>query len=403
MSEECDKSCGSCGESCTDRKEEQTDFSAKLNDMSRVGKVIAVVSGKGGVGKSSITSMLAVTMQRMGYNAAVLDADITGPSIPKAFGIRERATGSELGIFPQKSKTGIEIMSINLLLENQSDPVIWRGPILGGTVKQFWTDVIWSDIDFMFIDMPPGTGDVPLTVFQSIPVDGIVIVTSPQELVSMIVTKAVKMARMMNIPVLGLVENLSYFECPDNGKQYKVFGESHIEETAAEHDLPILARLPIDTRISVACDRGLIELFEGNWLDEFAKSLLNEEEDQKMDQKLRIAVAAEGKNVTEHFGHCVHFLIFDAENVNIVSEEVLPNPGHRPGFLPNYLADYGVQVIVAGGMGGGAVDIFNERGVEVVTGASGDARTAVQKYLKGELRSTGSVCHEHQHHDECGE
>lgn len=208
MSEKCNQSCSSCGEDCADRKEANTDFREKPHELSNIKKVIGIVSGKGGVGKSSVTSMLAVTMKRMGYNVAILDADVTGPSIPKAFGIKDKATGSEFGLYPLKSKTGIDIMSINLLLENDTDPVIWRGPILGNTVKQFWTDVIWGDVDFMFIDMPPGTGDVPLTVFQSLAIDGIIIVTSPQELVSMIVSKAVKMAEMMNIQVIGLVENM---------------------------------------------------------------------------------------------------------------------------------------------------------------------------------------------------
>ncbi len=273
MSESCNQSCGSCSENCSDRKEEKTDFREKPHEMSEIRKVIGVVSGKGGVGKSSVTSMLAVTMRRLGYRVAILDADITGPSIPKAFGLREKAKGSELGIFPVKTKTGIDVMSVNLLLENDTDPVLWRGPILGGTVKQFWTDVIWGDVDYMFFDMPPGTGDVPLTVFQSVPIDGIIIVTSPQELVSMIVTKAVKMAEKMNVPVIGLVENLSYFKCPDNGNEYKVFGESHIDEIAGEHNLPVLAKLPIDPKISAACDRGMIELFEGDWFDGLAKKL----------------------------------------------------------------------------------------------------------------------------------
>ena len=272
MSENCSQSCGSCSEDCAERKE-QYDFSEKLHDMSSVKKVIGIVSGKGGVGKSLVTSMLAVTMNRKGYRTAILDADITGPSIPKVFGIKEKATGNEYGLFPVKSKTGIEIMSVNLLLENDTDPVVWRGPIIAGTVKQFWTDVIWSDVDIMFIDMPPGTGDVPLTVFQSIAVDGIIVVTSPQELVSMIVSKAVKMAKMMNIPVIGLVENMSYFKCPDNNKDYQIFGDSHIEEVAQRHNLKVLAKLPIDPKISAACDKGMIELFDGNWLDPVAEVL----------------------------------------------------------------------------------------------------------------------------------
>ena len=399
MSENCNQSCGSCGEDCADRKEAKNDFMEKSHELSKIKKVIGVVSGKGGVGKSSVTSMLAVTMKRMEYNVAVLDADVTGPSIPRAFGVKGKVAGSELGLYPLKSKTGIDIMSINLLLKNDTDPVIWRGPILANTVKQFWTDVIWGDVDFMFIDMPPGTGDVPLTVFQSLPIDGIIIVTSPQELVSMIVSKAVKMAEMMNIPVIGLVENMSYFKCPDNGKEYKIFGESHIDEIAEKHNLKILARIPIDPRISAACDKGMIELFEGDWFNSISQLLEKTEEKEMM----RIAIAGEGKNVTEHFGHCVNFLIYDVEDGKITKEESVPNPGHKPGFLPNFLADRGVNVIISGGMGGGAVEIFNERNVEVVVGASGDAKTAALNYLKGELKTTGSVCHEHQHHDECGE
>lgn len=278
MSETCNQNCGSCSEDCAERTEQKTDFSEKLHEMSSVKKVIAVVSGKGGVGKSLVTSMLAVTMNRMGYHTAILDADITGPSIPKAFGIREKASSSAFGLLPVKSKTGINIMSVNLLLANDTDPVVWRGPVIAGTVKQFWSDVIWDDIDFMFIDMPPGTGDVPLTVFQSIAVDGIIIVTSPQELVSMIVSKAVKMAEMMNIPILGLVENMSYFKCPDNDKEYAIFGDSHIDEIAQKHHLEVLAKLPIDPKLAAACDKGMIELFDGDWLDPIADQLIEKKQ-----------------------------------------------------------------------------------------------------------------------------
>lgn len=394
MSENCNQSCSSCSEDCGERKEQQTDFSEKPHELSNIKKVIGVVSGKGGVGKSLVTSMLAVTMNRMGYNTAILDADVTGPSIPKAFGIIDKAQGSEAGLFPVKSKTGIDIMSINLLLQNDTDPVVWRGPIIAGTVKQFWTDVIWKDIDFMFIDMPPGTGDVPLTVFQSIPVDGIIIVTSPQELVSMIVSKAVKMAEMMNIPIIGLVENMSYFKCPDNGKDYNIFGDSHIEEIADNHNLKVLAKIPIDPKISAGCDKGMIELFNGNWLDSVAQIL----EDSEEKEMIKIAVASENGSVTEHFGHCESFMIFDADNGEIVKSEIIPNPGHKPGFLPNFLNDMGVNVIISGGMGGGAIDIFDEKGIEVIVGASGDAKRAVEAYLKGELKSTGAVCdHNHDH------
>lgn len=267
MKDGCTQSCGTCAEECADRKEEQADFMARLHAMSSVKKVIGIVSGKGGVGKSLVTSLLAVNMARKGYHCAILDADITGPSIPKAFGLKGQVGGTEQGIMPLTSATGIDVMSINLLMENETDPVIWRGPIIGNVVKQFWTDVIWKNIDFMFIDMPPGTGDVPLTVFQSLPVDGIVIVTSPQELVSMIVAKAVNMAKEMHIPILGLVENMSYFRCPDNGKEYKIFGESHIDTIAKNYGLPVLAKLPIEPALAEACDAGQIESVNGDWMD----------------------------------------------------------------------------------------------------------------------------------------
>ena len=244
--------------------------------MSRVKKVIGIVSGKGGVGKSLVTSLLSVIMKRRGYNSAILDADITGPSIPKVFGMnKEKAMGDENGLYPVRTATGIDMMSVNLLLEDETEPVIWRGPVIAGTVKQFWTDVIWSDIDWMFVDMPPGTGDVPLTVFQSLPIDGIIVVTSPQELVSMIVGKAVKMANKMDRPVLGLVENMSYFKCPDCGKEHKIYGDSHIEEVAAQYGIKNIARLPIDPKLAAACDKGAIELFEGDWLNAMADMLEN--------------------------------------------------------------------------------------------------------------------------------
>lgn len=263
---ECTHDCSTCSSSCSSRQEPQS-LIEKPNELSRIGKVIGVVSGKGGVGKTMVSSLLAVGTQRIGKNVGILDADITGPSVPKAFGIKSKADACEFGIYPVKSKMGIDVMSVNLLLENESDPVVWRGPVIAGVVKQFWTDVIWKDIDCLFVDMPPGTGDVPLTVFQSIPVDGIVIVTSPQELVSMIVEKAVKMAKLMNIPIIGIIENMSYYECPDCGKKISVFGDSHLEEIAAEYSIPVLARIPICTDLAKMCDSGTIELFEGDWID----------------------------------------------------------------------------------------------------------------------------------------
>ena len=271
MSENCSHNCQSCNKECSDRTAKS--LLEQPHELSHIKKVIGVVSGKGGVGKSLVTSLLAVLTSRQGYKTAILDADITGPSIPKAFGIHERAEGNNEGIFPVQSKTGIEVMSLNLLTEDETDPVVWRGPMIANTVKQFWTDVIWGDVDYMFIDMPPGTGDVPLTVFQSIPVDGIVIVASPQELVGMIVEKAVKMAQMMNIPVLGLVENMSYVTCPDCGKEIRVFGESHIEEIAKKHDVQNIAKLPIEPKLAAGCDAGAIELFSGAWLDDMLAAI----------------------------------------------------------------------------------------------------------------------------------
>ncbi len=269
MSEpQCSHNCESCSANCASREGgTPQSFLEKPNKLSSIKKVIGVVSGKGGVGKSLVTSLMAVTMTRKGYTSAILDADITGPSIPKIFGVTGPAAGNEMGILPVSSKGGIDIMSVNLLLENDADPVVVRGPIIAGTVKQFWTDVIWTDVDFMFVDMPPGTGDVPLTVFQSIPVDGIIVVTSPQNLVSMIVAKAVKMAEMMNVPIIGLVENYSYFKCPDCGKEYHIFGESHIDEIASKHDLSVLAKLPIDPKAARACDEGRIEEYQTDLMD----------------------------------------------------------------------------------------------------------------------------------------
>ena len=265
---ECTHDCSSCGENCASRQPESLIESP--HKLSNIKKVIGVVSGKGGVGKSLVTSLMAVNMNRRGYKTAILDADVTGPSIPRIFGLNQRAEGSDDGLFPVKTKTGIEVMSLNLLLENDTDPVVWRGPVIGGVVKQFWTDVIWNDVDFMFVDMPPGTGDVPLTVFQSIPVDGIIVVTSPQELVSMIVEKAVKMAKMMNIPVLGLVQNMAYFECPNCGDKHYIYGESNVEATAKEFNIDESAEIPMNMKLSSACDKGAVELFEGDWLDKMS-------------------------------------------------------------------------------------------------------------------------------------
>ena len=273
MSESCTHDCSSCGEDCGERKMNKEDFRQAPHELSHIKKVIAVVSGKGGVGKSLVTSLLSVQMQREGYQTAVLDADITGPSIPTAFGLKEKAYANELGLLPVKCQGGIPVMSLNLLLDNNTDPVVWRGPIIASTVTQFWTDVIWGDVDYMFVDMPPGTGDVPLTVFQSLPVDGIIIVASPQELVGMIVEKAVNMAAMMDVPVLALVENMSYFKCPDCGKEHHIFGESHIEEIAEKHGIDTVCRIPIDPELAKLTDAGLIETSTDNSLMDIVKLL----------------------------------------------------------------------------------------------------------------------------------
>ncbi|MBQ8781892.1 MAG: Mrp/NBP35 family ATP-binding protein [Oscillospiraceae bacterium] len=271
---ECTHNCSTCGANCSSRNEPQS-LIEPLNAQSSVKKVIGVVSGKGGVGKSLVTGMLATLFAKKGFKTAIMDADITGPSIPKMFGIDGRAKGTQEGILPAETSTGIEIMSVNLLLENPSDPVIWRGPVIAGVVKQFWTDVIWGDVDYMFVDMPPGTGDVPLTVFQSIPLDAIVIVASPQDLVAMIVNKAVSMADMMNIPIIGVVENMSYVECPDCGKKIYLYGESHIDKVCEEKHIPLLAQIPISPTITACCDSGRMEDADCSYLEYAVKAISN--------------------------------------------------------------------------------------------------------------------------------
>ncbi len=271
MSESCNNNCASCGQNCASRTQES--LLAKLNEHASVKKVYAVVSGKGGVGKSTVAAMLAVAMQKSGARTAILDADITGPSIPKAFALDHAEAMEDVGLLPALTRTGIQVMSVNLLLNDETDPVLWRGPVLGGAVKQFWTDVVWQDVDYMFVDMPPGTGDVPLTVFQSLPIDGIILVTTPQDLVSMIVSKAVKMANMMHIPVVGIVENYAWLECPDCGRRIEVFGKSHVQELADRYQLPVLARLPIDARVAGFMDAGEAESVDTAPLEEAVRLL----------------------------------------------------------------------------------------------------------------------------------
>ena len=268
---ECTHNCETCSENCSERKPES--LLAEPNPLSNVQNIIAVMSGKGGVGKSTVTSLLAVMLQRMGYSVGILDADVTGPSIPKAFHLKQEVKGIEEGLLPPKTETGIKIMSVNLLLPDEASPVVWRGPVIGGTVQQFWTDVCWGDVDYLLVDMPPGTGDVPLTVFQSIPVNGAVVVTSPQDLVTLIVKKAVGMAKMMNVPLLGVVENYSYAVCPHCGEKYAVFGESKLDEVAKELGLPVLAQLPIDPTLAKLCDEGKMEQAQSSGMEQAAKKI----------------------------------------------------------------------------------------------------------------------------------
>ena len=390
------------------QKPKENEFALENNPYNDIRRTIAIISGKGGVGKSLVTGLLATYLQRSGkYRVGILDADITGPSIPRLFGADDfKPKATEIGLFPVRTHSDIQLMSINLLLEAPESPVVWRGPILANTVKQFWTDVIWGELDFMFLDMPPGTGDVPLTVFQSIPLDGIIIVTSPQDLVSMIVKKAVNMANMMNIPILGLVENMSHVVCPHCGETIKLFGNSDIQSIAAQWAVPYLGSLPIDPDLARLCDEGHIERIHKVYLSEAIAAL------EKIPAKLaakkeesavvkKIAIAAEGQSVSEHFGHCEGFTIYWTDAGQIIRQEFLPNPGHKPGLLPNLLNDNGVQVVIAGGMGGGAIEIFNEKGIDVITGARGQLDTTIASYLAGDLLSTGSVCHEHQHTGDC--
>ena len=269
---ECNHDCGSCGESCADRESENA--KDKPHPLSNIKKVIGIVSGKGGVGKSTVTALLASAMRKKNKKVALLDADVTGPSIPKLFGLKEKAMGSNEGIFPVLTKGGMEVMSVNLLLEHDTDPVVWRGPVISGAVKQFWSDVIWNEVDYMFVDMPPGTGDVALTVFGSLPVDGVIIVTSPQELSNMVVAKAIKMAQMMNVPILGIVENMSYIKCPDCGRKIPIFGESKVDAIAMEYGIPNVAKLPIDKSLTVCADSGKMEEVEDNPLNDFLTKIL---------------------------------------------------------------------------------------------------------------------------------
>ena len=404
----CSHDCSSCSSNCSSRKPDKSQFLEPMNQYSNVKKVIGVVSGKGGVGKSFVTSYLAVLMQRMGYKTAVLDADVTGPSIPMAFGVHKKAQGNELGILPEYTKKGTAIMSVNLLLENEEVPVVWRGPVIAGTVKQFWSQVVWGDVDYMFVDMPPGTGDVPLTVFQSLPVDGIVIVTSPQDLVSMVVAKAVNMAREMEVPVLGLVENYSYVECPCCGEKMQVFGESHIEDTARKFNLPVLGRLPMNPNIAKAVDAGDIESLEGDWLEDVTlvlKELLPAAATAAEQGNYTIAVTTdENNNVFQHFGHCEKFTLYNMSDGILMAKTVLKTDGNGHDAMAQVLADNNVKVLLCGGIGMGAMQALMDADILVVPGLSGDIEVAVAGVLDGSLAASEEAnCSTHEAGDcNCG-
>ena len=390
-SESCTHECGSCGEDCESRS-----FRVDLNPLSSVEKVIGVVSGKGGVGKSLVTSMLACEMQRRGYQTAILDADITGPSIPKAFGLNVKAKANENGILPVTTKGGTDVMSVNLLLEDTTAPVIWRGPAIADIVKQFWSNVIWSGTEYMFVDMPPGTGDVPLTVFQSLPLDGIIIVTSPQELVSMIVEKAVNMAEQMNIPILGIVENMSCVICPDCGKEIKLFGDSRVDEAAAKHKLRVLAKIPVDPAIAQMCDAGEIEKCRAEWTTPVADML---EEIGGEKKNMRIAIAAdEDGTIFQHFGHTRFFELYEIKDGKISGHKTIDAEGSGHSALGGFLKENGADLLICGGIGGGAKNVLAEAGIELVSGVSGSIEEAVKGYLAGKITDDPSAECDHSSH-----
>lgn len=412
----CGDSCSSCQATCSSRKGEQQDLKEPLNPYSKVKKVIGIVSGKGGVGKSFVTSYISVLLNREGYNTAILDADITGPSIPKAFGIHSKAQGNEMGIFPSISKTGVRVMSVNLLLETEDTPVIWRGPVIAGTVKQFWSDVIWDDVDYMFVDMPPGTGDVPLTVFQSLPVDGIIIVTSPQELVSMIVSKAVNMAEAMKVPILGLVENYSYLECGNCGERISVFGKSHVNETAEKFKLPVLGRIPINPAIAESVDGEKIEELKGDWLNDAVgalKGLLSEKKKAENTSFIRLAVPTDGSNnVFGHFGKATEFTLYEILDGTLAGKTLLTSAGGGHGQSVELMKREKINTVLCGGIGMEAMEGLMNNGILVVPGATGDADVAAAAYLDGSYKSgnpsaeSQSVCscnkEEHKEQKDCG-
>ena len=399
MSEACSHDCGSCGSNCADRNAPQ--IMANTNN-SGVKKVIAVMSGKGGVGKSLVTSMLAVNAAKKGLKTAIMDADITGPSIPKSFGLKDKAKCNAEGtvILPEITNSGIKVMSLNLLMENETDPVIWRGPVIASCVKEFWQNVEWGDVDCMFVDCPPGTGDVPLTVFQSLPVDGIIVVTSPQELVSMIVTKAVNMAKMMDIPVLGIVENMSYFKCPDCGSIHEIYGHSRLEEIAAENGIKNIAKLPMDAEVAHMVDSGCADNLETEALDIMYQAIAEAEKEPVL---VKIAVTYKDGEVFQHFGHSEQFKIYVVEDNKVVASKVIGTDGNGHEALASYLESDGVDVLICGGIGGGAINALSASGIQVVPGVTGSTDEAVAMYLNGKLSVNMTPnCSHHGEGHSCG-
>lgn len=389
----CDHNCSNCSEKCDIK-----DLRQKPHYMSSVKKVIGVVSGKGGVGKSLVTSLLAITMNQRGYKTAILDADITGPSIPKIFGIKGKAEGIEDGLLPSVSKNGIKVMSSNLLLENDTDPIVWRGPVIANLVKQFWTEVIWENVDYLFVDMPPGTGDVPLTVFQSIGVDGIIIVTSPQELVSMIVEKAVNMANLMDIEVLGIIENYSYIECPDCKKHINVFGESKVDEVAKKYNLNVLAKLPIDPKFASLCDKGCLEDIHIDYLDK-ANDLL-----EKLPVTvLNIAIPVKNNEVDHHFGKAELFYVYQVVRDMVIGGFKVPmeNSGHIN--VINKLKQNNVHIVLCNHLGEEALQYASINNIKVVSGIEGPQADAIRAFLHNKVESKGANCSDCDCGGDCSE
>ena len=378
----CDHNCSNCNQKC-----DVKDLRQKPHYLSSVKKVIGVVSGKGGVGKSLVTSLLAITMNQRGYKTAILDADITGPSIPKIFGIQGKAQGIEEGLLPSVSKNGVKVMSSNLLLENDTDPIVWRGPVIANLVKQFWTEVIWEDVDYLFVDMPPGTGDVPLTVFQSIGVDGIVIVTSPQELVSMIVEKAVNMANLMDIEVLGIIENYSYIECPDCKKKISVFGESKVDEVAKKYNLQVIGKLPIDPQFASLCDKGQLENVKIDYLDK-ADDIL----EQLPVTVLNIAIPVKDNQIDHHFGKAELFYVYQVVKDMIVGAYKVPinTVGHTE--VVDALKAKQVHVVLCNHLGAEALEYATSKEIRIVSGFEGNHIDAIREFLQGKKESQGANC-----------